>query len=206
MTPRPPQARDCGCGAVAGLWHSSHVSDRPHTLLGQLGLVWGLGGVCVLLGSAIVRLAPRAFEPVRDGMSGLEWAAWIGSVVFMAYTEGYKGFQLNFSPRVVARALHLREHPRPLHVLLAPLFCMALFHASKVRLIVAWGILAGVVTLVTIVRGFSQPWRGIVDAGVIVGLTWGVAAIVVFAVRGLSGRSLPIEPGLPDADVVRAEA
>jgi hypothetical protein len=175
------------------------VRDQGHSPLGQLGLVWGLGGVCTMLVSAAVRLAPRAFEPVRDGMSTLEWAAWLGSIAFMAYTEGYKGFQRNFSPRVVARALHLRAHPRPLHVALAPLFCMALFHASRVRLIVAWVVLLGVVTLVTIVRGFPQPWRGIVDAGVIVGLTWGVAAIVVFAVRGLSGRSLPVEPGLPDS-------
>lgn len=194
------QARDCGCWESARLWQAPGVRDQPHSPLGWLGVVWGIGGVCATLVSAVVRLAPRAFEPVRDGMSTLEWSAWLGSIAFMAYTEGYKGFQRNFSPRVVARALHLRANPRPLHVAFAPLFCMALFHASRVRLIVAWVVLLGVVTLVTIVRGFPQPWRGIVDAGVIVGLTWGVAAIVVFAVRGLSGRSLPVEPGLPDAD------
>lgn len=191
------------------MWQAPGVRDEarsPGTLAGWLGLAWGLGGVCLLLGSAVVRLTPRALEPLSAGMGPLEWAAFGGSIVFMAYTEGYKGFQLAFSPRVVARALYLRAHPRPLHVVLAPLFCMALFHASRVRLIVAWAVLAGVVTLVWIVRGFAQPWRGIVDAGVVVGLTWGVAAILVFAVRGLRGRRLPVGPGLPDAASAGGEA
>lgn len=159
--------------------------------------MWGVGGVCWLLGSAIYRLTPRALEPIETGLDALGWLCMVGCVLFMAYTEGYKGFQKNFSPRVVARAAALAGRPRLVHVLFAPMFCMALFHATRKRLIVAWVILIGVIGLVTIVRTLEQPWRGIIDAGVVVGLSWGLIAIVVFAVRAVQGHPPDVDPGLP---------
>lgn len=170
------------------------------TPLGVFGLVWGVGGVVWLLSSAVYRLTPRALEPIETGMEAWGWALYVVSIAFMAYTEGYKGFQKNFSPRVVVRAFHLLHHPRPLHVLLAPLFCMALFHATKKRLIVAWTILVGVVALVLMVRQLDQPWRGMVDAGVVIGLSWGLIALVVFFARAISDKPPDVDAGLPERD------
>jgi len=34
------------------------------------------------------------------------------------------------------------------------------------------------------VRRLAQPWRGIIDAGVVVGLAWGVGSVVYYALRG----------------------
>jgi hypothetical protein len=33
-----------------------------------------------------------------------------------------------------------------------------------------------------------QPWRGIVDLGVVIGLAWGLVALGVFTVQAFSGR------------------
>ena len=81
---------------------------------------WGVLATTALLISAIVRLTPMALEPLRShDMSGLQWALYIGWAIFNGYVEGYRGFQLRFCPRVVARAVHLGRNPRLLHVLLA---------------------------------------------------------------------------------------
>lgn len=162
-------------------------------------LVWGVLGFAAILGSAIWRLAPYAIEPFRE--HSLSWwqsgmyGAW---VFFMAYTEGYRGFQVQMSPRVVARGLYLSRHPRLLHVALAPLFVMSLFYATRRRLIVSWVLLVAIVILVILVRQLAQPWRGIVDGGVVVGLSWGLIAMLYYFVAALAGRPIPADPELPE--------
>jgi hypothetical protein len=44
----------------------------------------------------------------------------------------------------------------------------------------------------------AQPWRGIVDAGVVVGLGIGTASIVWHAVRAMAGTPPPVGADLPD--------
>ncbi len=172
-------------------------SDR---WLGAVGAVWGIAGVVLLLGQAIWRLTPIALTGVRDPSVGpLHWVLLAGWVGFMLYSEGFKGFQRGFSPRVVARAAHLAQNPRPLHVLLAPAFCMGLFHASRKRLITSWSLVLLMVGLVLLVHRVPQPWRGLIDVGVVAGLLWGLIALTVFAVQALAGRSPRVAPDLPTA-------
>lgn len=161
---------------------------------------WGVLGVLAILGQAIFRLGALALEPLRDGsvLTGGQIALYIGWTVFNAYAEGYRGFQRAFSPRVVARAVHLGRHPTPLRVLLAPLYCMALFGATRRRLIVAWVMLGGIALLVTLVRQLPQPWRGIVDAGVVVGLLWGVVVIVWLFARAVVQGRVPADDSIPE--------
>jgi len=160
---------------------------------------WGVLGVLGLVARAIVRLAPLAIEPIEMGMLSLPlWALYIGWILFNAYAEGYRGFQRSFSPRVVARAVHLGHNPRVLHVALAPLFCMGLFHAKRRRLIAAWSLLIGIVMLIVLIRLIPQPWRGIVDAGVVVGLVWGELSIIVIAYQALIRGLVPEHDSLPD--------
>lgn len=163
----------------------------------RFATIWGLAGVFLLLMNAVVRLTPRALEPLRSGMTGWQWALYAASIIFNAYAEGYRAFQLQFAPRVVARALHLGRNPRPLHVALAPIYCMALFHATRRRLIASWCVLVGVVILVIVINRVDQPWRGILDAGVVVGLTWGMIAMAVYAVQAAAGRPPRTSPDLP---------
>jgi hypothetical protein len=171
----------------------------PRSPLHYLGAIWGVLGVVALLCQAIYRLTPRAIEPIQRGLlDGWETAIYVAWVVFSLYFEGYRAFQLRFSPRVVARALHLIEQPTPLHVALAPAFCMAFFHASRRARILAWATTIMVVFFIVALRGVPQPWRGIVDGGVVLALAWGAAAIVIYFVRGLSGASMPVSAELPE--------
>ena len=161
--------------------------------------LWAAGGVVLILAQAILRLAPIAWEPVAEGqLVGWLWLPYLGSLVFNAYAEGYRSFQKVYAPRVVARALHLARFPRWHHVLLAPLFCMGFFHATRRRLIVSWVSAAVIVGVVVAVRAFPQPWRGIVDVGVVVGLSWGAASIVVSLITALRGRPPAVSPDLPE--------
>jgi hypothetical protein len=168
--------------------------------LGAIAIAsWGIIGVLVLLAQALYRLTPFALEPLeRHMLSGWQLALYVGWSLFNAYAEGYRGFQRSFSPRVVARAMHLARHPRPLHVVLAPLYCMAFFHARRKTVIVAWVLFALIVVVVAFVRRLDQPWRGIIDAGVVVGLLWGSLSIVVLFIAALAGRPTSADASLPD--------
>lgn len=166
--------------------------------------VWGVGGFLALLAHALWGLTPLALEPVRDGsLSGVQMALYGLWVLFMAYSEGYRGFQKQFAPRMAVRAMHLTREPRPVLVVLAPIFCMGLIHATRKRLIVSWSLLIGIVLLVLLVRSLSQPWRGIIDGGVVVGLAWGALAVLWYFVRALLGQPPDVPPDLP---VDRAES
>jgi hypothetical protein len=172
--------------------------------LGKAAAAWGLIGVAALLLNAVVRLAPVAIEGLTAHRLGAGlWLLAAGNVAFMAYFEGYRGFQQGFAPRVVARALHLARHPRPLHVVLAPLFCMGLVHATRRRLVASWILLITIVAIVLAVRGVAQPYRGIVDAGVVVGLAWGLAALAATAWSALAGNPPRVSPELPVSALTR---
>ena len=146
--------------------------------------LWGLTGVVLLLGQALWRLVPLAAEPfVQPGFTTLHWVLYAAFAVFMAWSEGYRGFQKAFAPRVVSRARRLPSRPAWTWVL-APAVCMGLLHATRKRLIVSWVLLIGIVSLVVAVKQLPWQWRAIVDGGVVVGLGWGVLAVLAFAVRG----------------------
>lgn len=170
------------------------------TPLGVIGALWGVVGVTGLLVRAVVGLTPIALAPLRSGQLGwVEAGVLIAWCAFMAYTEGYRGFQLRFSPFVAARVLEVRDRPSALRVALAPAFCMGLFDATRRRLLVSWGLLLGVAGLVVLVRLLDQPWRGIVDAGVVVGLSWGTLSLVVSVVRALATGRPAADAELPTA-------
>lgn len=167
----------------------------------QLGLagLWGVVGVAATFVKAIVKLAPVAAEALCDEALGAgHWAFCVLWGAFCVYAEGYRAFQKHFCPRVVARAQCLARRPPALHAALAPAFCMALFHAPRRRLVGSWGVLFGVVALVVVVRALPQPWRGLVDAGVLVALAWGVLCLGYFGARALAGAPPPISPDLPE--------
>ena len=162
---------------------------------------WGVLGVVILVGQALLRLVPLAVEPIqKDQLNTWQWGLFVGWGLFNAYAEGYRGFHKAFSPRVVARAFHLARHPRPLHVLFAPLFCMALFHARRKNLVIAWTLCSFIVLAIVAIRRLPQPWRGIVDVGVVTGLSVGLLSLLFFFVQALRG-SVPHTDRLPAGEV-----
>ncbi|MGA0805658.1 MAG: hypothetical protein ACO3PV_03970 [Pseudohongiellaceae bacterium] len=167
----------------------------------SLAYYWGITGVILLLASAIVRLTPRMLELRDIPLSGLQWLLLVLFVVFMLYSEGWKGFHLNFAPRVVARAAGLRSAPRPLLVLLAPLVCMGYLHATRKRQFISLLLTSSIIALVLLVRLLPQPWRGIIDTGVVLGLVSGTLSIVWHWLRqDLQGVAPGIAADLPQGD------
>jgi hypothetical protein len=160
---------------------------------------WGLCGVVGLIASAVWRLTPRIVELTDASLGLLHWLVLAVFTPYMAYAEGYKGFHLNFAPRVVARAWYLRDMQSPgslqgfLLTLLAPAFCMGYFHATRRRMLVSWLVSSAIVALVIAVSHTPQPWRGIVDAGVVTGLGMGIASLLWHWQRAWRG----IKPEVP---------
>lgn len=169
---------------------------RPNRLASLSLVAWACGGVTLLFMQAIMRLWPRALEAL-DGLTTFQALAYVVIVLFLAYTEGYKAFHVQFMPRLVARALHLAEHPTVLRAVLAPFFVMALFDATKKRLIISWVVSIGVVLLIIGVQKMPMPWRGMVDAGVVLSLGWGIVRMVQLLVQARLGTRPHFEPDLP---------
>jgi hypothetical protein len=166
--------------------------------LSRAALYWGVGGVALLLVQAVFRLTPIALEPFRLGGLGVwEIATYATWVLVSLYSEGYRGFQKSFVPRVVARAFFLARAPRPLFVLLAPFFCMGLVHARPRRLITSWLVVLLITAAVVLVRTLPYPWRGIIDGGVVAGLAYGLAALLFTFGRALTGDVPAVELDLP---------
>jgi hypothetical protein len=170
------------------------------SLAGIAGAFWGLAGLTALLLFAIYRLGNMGIAAFGFELDWRHWALLIVNSLFMAHGEGYRGFQKSYAPRVVARARHLMGNPEPLRVIMAPLFVMGFFATTRRRLISAYLLTAMIVTLIIIFQQLSQPWRGMLDIGVVVGLTWGVISIIVFTLKALSGGPFDHSPELPESE------
>ena len=169
------------------------------SLWGKIAATWGVVGVTLLVSSAIFRLSPYVVDALTAHQLSLgQWVLLIAFSIFMLFSEGYRGFQKKFSPRVVARARYLSTEPTLLRTIFAPLFCMGFFHATKKRLITSYAVTSAIICMIILVRQLPQPWRGIIDTGVILGLGWGVAAIFAFVFLWLSGKPFPYSPETPD--------
>ena len=154
---------------------------------------WGITSVVALVGRALVTLTPIALEPIRSGQLGLwHWVVLVTWVATNAYAEGLVGFHRKFSPRTVDRALYLGRNPTWGRVLLAPAFCMGLFHATRKVRIVSRSLVVAIVLLVVTVRQLAQPWRGIIDAGVVVGLGLGLVSLIYLFVRAVVTKREPV--------------
>jgi hypothetical protein len=179
------------------------MASRPTTAAQLAIFAWAVLGVIAMLIEAVVRLLPRALEPILDGsLDGAGASAYVAAILGLAYSEGYRGFQLRFSPRVIVRALTLAQpsgrRGNALLILLAPLMATGLIHANRRRLIGSWMLVLCIVALILLVDMLEQPWRGAIDAGVVVGLSWGTVATLVPMVQALRGKIPAVDPDLPD--------
>jgi hypothetical protein len=168
--------------------------------MGILGAAWGLAGVFLLLGSAVYRLSGVAIAALSSDFLWYHWVFLLLCVLFMAYTEGYRAFQQKFSPRVAARAKYLKNHPNAFHALFGPFFCMGFFHSTKKRKITSISVTAGIIVLILLVRLLPQPWRGIIDLGVVVGLAWGLISLFVFSFRAFTSDRFDYSPEVPKGE------
>lgn len=183
---------------------SSPAVERPSTEnvhRAANGLTaWGVIGCMLLISSGVYRVVPHAIEPIWPEYTLTAWelVLYVGFIVFQAYTEGYRGFQKGVVPRILARAQWLTDHPERVHPLLAPLFVTGLFGMAKRALIVRYVFIFIIIGVIVAMKFVPQPWRGIVDGGVVIGLAWGVAAMGVGLIQMFRGSVPDADPQIPE--------
>ena len=149
---------------------------------------WGVLGVVLLLCRPLYQITPIALEAiVSSSLTVPHWMLLLAWVAFNAYAEGYLGFHQKFSPRVVRRALDLGRNPTLLRVVFAAPYCIGLFHAPRKTMLTSWTLVLVIAVVVFGVRLLPQPWRGIIDAGVVVGLGIGLLSLLGRFVAAVSG-------------------
>ncbi|MSR09104.1 MAG: hypothetical protein EXR82_06180 [Gammaproteobacteria bacterium] len=164
-----------------------------------LGTLWGIGGIAAVLVYAAAALGRYALEAVVDGLEPVEWLLLVVNTAFMAWAEGYRGFQQRFSPRVAARALNLYDHPTLPRLALAPLFCAGFFGATPGLLRTIWLGTGLIVLAVLLFNQLPQPWRGILDAGVLVGMIWGTTSLLAATWTTFRERREIVPADVPEA-------
>lgn len=175
----------------------STADARPdHGRISPLTL-WGLVGTIALLGKSVARLSVVAWDGLSHPSVGpLHLALALAWTAFMAWSEGYRGFYKGYSRRVVTRAFAMPGRVRnPLLIVLAPFVAMGLLYSTRRRYIVSWSVVTGVVLIVVLVRMLDQPWRGLIDLGVVVGLGMGLFSILIHMRTVMQGGDLgvPVE-------------
>lgn len=163
-------------------------------MIGLLGAVWGIAGVVLLLAYAIARLIPIVLDAFRHDLYWYHWGVLLLNLVVVAYAEGYRGFQQSFSPRIAARAKYLQEHPNLWYSIFGPFYCLGYFQTTPRRRRAVWLLTIGIILLIVLVHNLAQPWRGIIDAGVVVGLAWGLISLVIYSGQAFSSESFAHSP------------
>lgn len=173
------------------------MTDRRGHVLKTIAAVWGIAGLSGVLIFAVYRLGIISLAAAAYDWHVWHWTILIANLLFMAYAEGYRGFQLRFSPRSAARAFYLYQHAGLVNGLLAPLFCAGYFSASRRTVLAVWIGTVAIVVLVLLLQQIEQPWRGIIDWGVVVGLTWGVLSLWAILVQTFSTGRYQSSPDIP---------
>jgi len=92
----------------------------------------------------------------------------------------------------------LMQNPEVVSVIFAPLFCMGYFHAPVKRQLITISVTIGIIMLVLQIRFLQQPWRGIIDAGVVLGLVWGLVTLCFFSYQAIKLKQFDYPHEVPD--------
>jgi hypothetical protein len=186
--------------------NASKSNSLRQTTIKNMLAGWGVIQVLSILANTIKRVTPVAIQPfVQRDLQPLQAVICAAWCIYMVYTEGYKTFQLKFSPLVVKRAFGLSKNASILNCLFAGPYSMGLFGATRKRMIVSWSVTLGVFTIVKIVKKLPYPWRSIVDSGVVLGLAYGALAMVFQTARAMFGYYPDVDECLPIKSTEQSE-
>ena len=174
------------------------MGSNPNLDLGAVAVAWAIVGWAGTLAFAIGRLSVIAIDGLSGDLTPMQFAVLVVNVGLLGWAEGYRGFQRKFSPRAAARVLYLRANATPVTTVLAPLFCVGFLGVTPRLFRITWIGTALIVLAVVLVQQLPQPWRGIVDAGVVLGLSWGLVSFLVLCGKALASGTFPAAPEVPE--------
>ncbi len=154
----------------------------------NLIFIYSIGGVIAIFSSAIFRLYPHVREGFSFELTTLNWVVLIAYLAVMIVAKGYFALHCSFVPRVINRSELLVENGKLIDRLLAPLYCMGFFKAPKKRIIISYAMLLLIIAFIVSASKISQPWRGIIDLGVIVGLSLGILSLLFLGINKLISK------------------
>ena len=82
-----------------------------HSVYKIFGFLWGFLGITFLLAHGVSCLIPYVIELSDFLLNRVHYFALSFSVFLLGYAEGYKGFQLKFSPRAASRIGVILKEP-----------------------------------------------------------------------------------------------
>jgi len=144
----------------------------------KLIYIYSIGGVIAIFSSAIYRLYPHVREGFSIDFKTAHWIVLLSYLMVMIVAKGYFALHRSFVPRIINRSELLVKEGKIIDRILAPFFCMGFFRATKKRLITSYSMLIFVVSFIISASKISQPWRGIMDLGVVVGLSLGILSLL----------------------------
>lgn len=168
-----------------------------HAITKYWASVWGLSGIALFLLAGVYRVWPDRADILNTVDVNLAIILLAVFLPLMIYLEAYKGFHKSFTPRVVTRAMILRQGGSNYHKVLAPLFCMGFIHSTLRRKISLYSVSLVIFILVLSVRYLAQPWRWVIDVSVAVALLLGVITIFWSAAISWFDEELLTDPELP---------
>lgn len=151
----------------------------------KLILIYSIGGVIAIFSSAIYRLYPHVHESFSYEFSISNWIVLSVYLIVMIVGKGYFALHRGFVPRVINRSEQLIENGKLIDRLLAPLYCMGFFKAPKKRMLISYVMILLIVSFIVSASKISQPWRGIIDIGVIIGLSLGILSLLFLGIKKL---------------------
>lgn len=159
------------------------VSTKSNCWLRRIGASWAIFGIFLIIIYAIWRLGTRASLALEYQLGLWHYVLLIVWSGYMVYYEGVKGFGRSFSPRAVARAQYLASQGGWWQILAGPLFCFGYFATNRRRKVAIYGLTFGIIGFIWLIQLLPQPWRGIIDAGAVFGLTYGAGTLLYFALK-----------------------
>ena len=125
---------------------------------------------------SVIRLYPHILPPLRAStVSPSVYFLYASSVLAFLYSESYKGFHLKFNQTYLTRSQRLPNlYKLPL---LNILYSGGWVSSSKKRKMTSWGITFGVAVLIAVSKRLSPLWRGVLDVGVVAGLSGAVVSL-----------------------------
>ena len=164
-----------------------------------IAAVWGVAGVIILFSPpSSVWFGPQQTLLMLSsiGITGSSWCwSWLSWFTWKATVPSKRDFHRGLQQeRVISgRTIHLCTHYLR-RSSAWPIF----MHRKEESSVSGSSVTAGIIVLVLLMRFLPQPWRGIIDAGVVMGLSWGLVALLVFSIQALTLDTFDHSPDVPE--------